>query len=184
MEKKRLEDAIKDLNASGLIEKPVKFVAVKMEKLILAFMAAVEGVPTEKEKELSKTVVDVYNEIADEQEGRVPEAAPEEPAEAAEPTREEVKKAAKKEKAAKVKKDKPIKEKAYTRAQSLCDSIKSFAKGADAKEIITKSAELYTEKRGEELNIKEAGRYFYSRIDVLVLFGVLIDAEGKFKLNK
>jgi len=81
-------------------------------------------------------------------------------------------------------KEKPPKAKLYTRALSLYDSLMAFPEGAEPKKIIKRSAELYGKKRGEEINLKEAERFFYSRTDILFLFDVLTEVDGQIMIKK
>ena len=60
-----LKVAVKTFNEAGLVEKKIKFVAVKAEVLATEFMVAVEAVPKEKEKEIPKDVLTLYNAYAD-----------------------------------------------------------------------------------------------------------------------
>lgn len=76
------------------------------------------------------------------------------------------------------------KQKAYNRAQSLYDALMAYPAGAEPKAIIKKMAELYAKKRDEEINIPEAGRFYNSRTDILFLFSVIVDVEGKISVKK
>lgn len=94
-------------------------------------------------------------------------------------------KAEKAEKTAKAPKPKKEpKPKAYNRAQSLYDALMAHPSGAEPKAIIKKMAESYAKKRGEEINLKEAERFYHSRTDILFLFSVIHVVEGKISVKK
>lgn len=85
MEKQKIIDAAKILNAVmvkdddgqevPLISDKIKIVAVEEESLTLAFMAACESVPEDKEELIPDEVSDVYNAIAKEIEKKASEPA-------------------------------------------------------------------------------------------------------------
>ena len=60
-----LKTIVKVFNEAGLIEKKIRIVAVKTEALASEFMVAVEAVPKEREKEIPKDVLNLYNAYAD-----------------------------------------------------------------------------------------------------------------------
>lgn len=68
MEKKKIEEAAKALNASGLAAFKVKTVAIKEDALKEQFMSAVESVSQENEGNLPEIVGTTYNTLVDEEE--------------------------------------------------------------------------------------------------------------------
>jgi len=71
MEKKKIEEAAKALNKSGLASIKVRTVAVKEAILREQFMSAVESVPQEDEGELPEIVGITYNALVDEEEENI-----------------------------------------------------------------------------------------------------------------
>jgi len=71
MEKKKIEEAAKALNESGLASIKVRTVAVKEAILREQFMSAVESVPQEDEGELPEIVGITYNALVDEEEKNI-----------------------------------------------------------------------------------------------------------------
>ena len=62
----RVKDAVKELNEAGLLEKPIKLVAVKKEVVIKAFMDGVLEVDANgKTEDLPELCFDVYNELVE-----------------------------------------------------------------------------------------------------------------------
>ena len=72
VEQSVLRDAIRDLNNSGLIDKPIKMVGVKKEVLIKNFTDAVENVPDEKSTKIPNSAVNLYNDLFEDEAEEAP----------------------------------------------------------------------------------------------------------------
>ena len=72
VEQSVLRDAIRDLNNSGLIDKPIKMVGVKKEVLIKSFTDAVENVPDEKSTKIPNSAVNLYNDLFEDEAEEAP----------------------------------------------------------------------------------------------------------------
>jgi len=69
IEFEQLEEAIKALNDSGIVEEKIEYSLEEegfdLDELLAQFMRVTESIPFEKEKEAPDIVVNLYNEVAD-----------------------------------------------------------------------------------------------------------------------
>lgn len=145
MTTQNLKEAVKALNESGLIEKKIKLVAVKMADVEKNFLEAVNSIPEESEAEIPDMVVEVFNTLVKEKDLPIEEPVPV--------------KSAKKEKVSKPKADKPKKEK-KDKGPGVIATIKSqLAKGPITKEkLLNKLVELFPDRpesgMGRTINVQ------------------------------
>lgn len=66
IENKQLKEAVMLLNASGLLEKEIKTVAVKGEVMLVNFLAGIDSIPEAKTKKIPGEVSKFYNRLGDE----------------------------------------------------------------------------------------------------------------------
>lgn len=168
MERSQLNEAVKLLNGSGLIEGQIPFVGVTTEALKQTFVKMVNEIPRDKEGAIPEEVVVTFNAITEET-----HPTETEPVETVPPTTSEKK--------AKVKKPKAEKKKRITRAASIA---MAFGHGISLtrEEVIKKSNDLYVESGGKSNERQASLDVDYCTIFLETAGYLQKDADGRMSL--